>query len=475
MPPPHSDARWPKGDRAVLEPPGPRAPGPIVNAKTYRFIFWPLWFVVVPLVLGYFTVSLLAPGEDFTPTSAFGQVLWWIRDQRVPAMIVFFALYEMLLYRYRHHLPFAAYLGTSARADVPRETRHDFEAAVHLLEETDRILRRNRGAVERSVAAVDREELADAIEDLRDEVERPAFDAGSFATAHERAADLVNKHLGRWRKSEVREYVESIGVAMLVAILLRAFVVEAFKIPSGSMLPTLQIQDHIFVNKLTYGPMIPIVNQRVFSNLPPKRGDIIVFQFPDPNPNAEPQDFIKRTIALEGDVLEVDGGHPIINGWRVPSCRVGTYEFDEGSGFGAKRGELFIEFLGDYSYLTLYEDHGGSGRQGPYRAKKGETWVLGDNRNNSSDSRAWYGGRGGGVPNANIKGRAMFVWLSFGSDANVTWDRIFTNVMGHPRLPKGAPDHLVAGIERCLAQRPEQTLPPPSPPANQPGLPSDEG
>jgi signal peptidase I len=432
-----------------------------VNAKTYRFIFWPLWFVVVPLLLGYFTVTLLAPGEDFVAQSALDQVLWWIRDQRVPAMIVFFALYEMLLYRFRHHLPFAAYLGTSARTDVPREARHDFEAAVHLLEETDRILRRHRLPIERTVPAVDRDELVDSIEELRDEVDRTAFDPAAFTAAFERASERVNKHLGRWRKSEVREYVESIGVAMLVAVLLRAFVVEAFKIPSGSMLPTLQIQDHIFVNKLTYGPMIPFLNYRVFPNLPPKRGDIIVFQFPDPNPNAEAQDFIKRTIALEGDVLEVDGGHPIINGWRVPSCRVGPYEFDEGGHFG--RGDLYVEFLGDYSYLTLYEDHGNSGRQGPYKAKKGETWVLGDNRNNSSDSRAWYGGRGGGVPDANIKGRAMFVWLSFGADASVTWDRIFTNVMGHPRLPKGAPDHLVQGIERCLQKRPAQTLPPPPP------------
>jgi len=464
LPTQRSQAGWTKADRAVLEPPGPKGSSPIVNAKTYRFIFWPLWFVLVPLVLGYFTVTLLAPGEDFIPTSAFDRVLWWIRDQRVPAIIVFFAIYEMILYRVRHHLPFAVFLGTAARADVPRELRHEFESAIALIEETDRILRRHRAAVERTVPAVDREELADAIEDLRDQVDKPEFDATAFQASHEQASTLVGKHLGRWRKSEVREYVESIGVAMLVAILLRAFVVEAFKIPSGSMLPTLQIQDHIFVNKLTYGPVIPFLDYRVLPNLPPKRGDIIVFEFPDPNPHAEKQDFIKRAIAFEGDELLVEGGHPIINGWRVPHCRVGTYQFDEGSGFGAKRGELYMEFLGDYSYLTLFEDHGSTGRQGPYRVKAGETWVLGDNRNNSSDSRAWYGGRGGGVPDANVKGRAMFVWLSFGSNADVTWDRIFTNVMGRPRLPKGAPDDLLQGIERCLSQRPEQTLPPPAKP-----------
>jgi signal peptidase I len=414
----------------------------------------------VPGILGYLTVALLAPSEDFVPTSALERLLWLVRDQRIPAIIVFFAIYEMVLYRYRHQLPFAAYLGSSSRIDVPRELRREFEAAVQLVEESDRILRRNRAAVERHVSAPAREELADAVEALRDEIDRSKFDAQAFTTTHERAAELVHKHLGRWQKSELREYLESIAVAMGVALLLRAFVIEAFKIPSGSMLPTLQIQDHIFVNKLTYGPVVPIAGYRILPRLPPKRGEIIVFEYPDPNPRNERQDFIKRVIALEGDVLEVDAGHPVINGWRVPSCRVGNYEFNEGSSNYEKRGELHIEYLGEYSYLTLYEDIGFTGRQGPYSVKSGETWVLGDNRNNSSDSRAWFGGRGGGVPGANIKGRAMFVWASFGSDTNITWDRIFTNVLGKPRLPKEAPQDLVDGIERCLSRRPAQTLPP---------------
>ena len=92
----------------------------------------------------------------------------------------------------------------------------------------------------------------------------------------------------------------------------------------------------------------------------------------------------------------------------------------------------------------------------------GEVWVLGDNRNNSSDSRAWNGGRGGGVPFELIKGRAMFVWMSFWPDGGINASRLLFNVMGKPTLPKGAPAELVAGIERCLAQRPGVTLPPPS-------------
>ena len=101
-------------------------------------------------------------------------------------------------------------------------------------------------------------------------------------------------------------------------------------------------------------------------------------------------------------------------------------------------------------------------RQGPYKVAPGELWVLGDNRNNSSDSRAWLAGQGDGVPSPNIKGRAMFVWMSFGPDGGVTWDRLFSQVLGKPRLPKGAPAALLENIERCLAQRPpvSQTTPP---------------
>ncbi len=432
-----------------------------MNAKSLRFLFWPLWFVIVPALLGYATVAVLAPSADFTATTLIEQALWWIRDQRVPAMIVFFAIYEMLLYRYRYRLPLAAHLGGDMRSDVPSDMRQEFEDSVRLLEEADRLQRRHRATIERQLSKSSQEELNEALEVLRDEIERPEFAAGPFMSAYERAASLTARQLGRWRKGEVREYVESIAFAMAVALLLRAFVVEAFKIPSGSMVPTLQIQDHIFVNKLSYGPVVPIVNYRILPHLPPKRGDIMVFEYPDPNPEAERQDFIKRAIAFAGDTLEVDNGHPIVNGWRVPSCRVGRYEFNEGAGYGTRHGDLYVEFFGDYSYLTLFEEVGSSGREGPYKVQPGETWVLGDNRNNSSDSRAWNNRRGGGVPDRNIKGRAMFVWLSFGTDAAVTWDRIFTNVLGKPRLPKEAPPELTQAIETCLAQRPAQTFPPP--------------
>jgi signal peptidase I len=265
-------------------------------------------------------------------------------------------------------------------------------------------------------------------------------------------------HLSRWRKSEVREYVEAILMAVAVAFALRAFVVEAFKIPSGSMIPTLMVGDHIFVNKFSYGPAIPYTHSRVWTHMPPHRGDVMVFAFPE-HPE---QDFIKRVIVIPGDKLEARNGHPIINGWEVPSCRVGPWAYpDYDSPVSRHEGDLYVEYLGDESYLTFY-DHASHGfpdeYQGPYFAKEGEVWVMGDNRNNSHDSRMWFGGQGGGVPFDNIRGRALFVWLSV-SDNGLDWSREGVPVMGRPRLPPTA-SGLEPQFEQCLKNRPAVTNPP---------------
>ncbi|MDC0681544.1 signal peptidase I [Sorangium atrum] len=262
-------------------------------------------------------------------------------------------------------------------------------------------------------------------------------------------------------------------LAIAVPLILRAFVVEAFKIPSASMIPTLMVGDHIFVNKFTYGPLIPWTGQRLFPRLPPSRGDVMVFKFPE---NKE-QDFIKRTIAIPGDTLEAINGRPIINGWLVPHCHVGPYHYE------GRQAELFVEYLGDKSYFTLYEKNpdgmmcvesndctlGSTCRggvcgdlQGPFKAAADEAWVMGDNRNNSHDSRSWRGGLGGGVPFENIKGRAMFVWMSFGPGGGIAQDRLFVNVMGDPTLPGSFVASLQTGLDECMRKRPPvtETTPP---------------
>ncbi|HEX9103356.1 MAG TPA: signal peptidase I [Polyangia bacterium] len=142
--------------------------------------------------------------------------------------------------------------------------------------------------------------------------------------------DVLDNNLGFARKSTAREYTESIGVAVLIALFLRAFVVEAFKIPSGSMIPTLQVGDHIFVNKFIYGVRVPFTNIKFgMEYRKPQRGEVIVFIYPK-----EPdKDFIKRIVAVEGDTVEVRDDVVYINGGAVSrqklpgECRY--HDFDE--------------------------------------------------------------------------------------------------------------------------------------------------
>ncbi len=149
-----------------------------------------------------------------------------------------------------------------------------------------------------------------------------------------------------------------------------------YKIPARSMQPTLLVGDHFFTNKFA------------FHSRGPKRGEVIVFRFPgDPS-----YDFVKRTIALGGDSLEVKNGHPWINGWEVPSCTIGKAELPSADGV-SELGEVRLEFLDGEAYLTFFaDDVSQSGLEGPYVVAPNEVWVLGDNRNNSRDSRYWFDG-----------------------------------------------------------------------------------
>jgi signal peptidase I len=418
----------------------------VQQSSFFRAVSWTFWFIAVPLGLAGFAAKLLADGGD-------GMISSFVREQQVPALIVLFTVFEMGLYSLRHRLPGAGAVSSSDQK-LSVEMLQQIEGANHLLDEAERILAKHRSAIEARVNAEARQDLLLGLDRLRASIAAKPFNEASFNQSLASVSEQVDTHLGHWRKSEIREYVESIGAAILVALLLRAVVVEAFKIPSGSMLPTLQIGDHIFVNKFVYGPTVPFTDSRLFSRLPPERGDVIVFEYPDPDVRRERQDFIKRVMAIPGDVLEVDDGHPTINGWPVPRCLAGHYTFRETVDSGEQSGDLYVEFLSGTSYLALYEDDRAEEKQGPYTVKPGEVWVMGDNRHNSSDSRRWLNGRGAGVPFANIKGRAMFVWLPL--------QRLLVNVMGKPQLPASAAPEIVLGIERCLSQAPAEadTFPP---------------
>ena len=427
------------------------------RSRLLRYTYWALWFVVLPIILACLMVWTLTPPSGAEVTGALGWIQSVVRAQPVPVGIVLFTAFEIALWAARHQLPLARHAHAPLRGDVPQHLRGPFERARSLLDEAEMIFAKNDKAVVRDLTGKERERVRGELEALRVQMEAVPFDREAFMAALTRADGEVDVRLGRWRKSEVREYVEAILMAVAVAFALRAFVIEAFKIPSGSMIPTLMVGDHIFVNKFSYGPAIPYTNSRVWTTMPPHRADVMVFAFPE-HPE---QDFIKRVIALPGDKLEAKNGHPIINGWEVPSCRVGSWSYsDYDSPISRHEGDLFVEYLGDESYLTFYDHASGAfpEYQGPFFAKPGEVWVMGDNRNNSHDSRMWFGGQGGGVPFANIRGRALFVWLSV-SDNGVDWSREFAPVMGRPRVPPAARG-LEPQLEQCLKSRPAVTTPP---------------
>jgi signal peptidase I len=430
--------------------------GPIKRSRALRALYWIVWFCALPILAASFVIWGLSPAGGAESSGLVGWLQSLVRSQPVPVGIVLFTVIEVALWAVRHRLPFAKHAQPPLRADLPSRVRVAFERARSLIDEAESILAVHDKAVTRDLTVQERETLRRDIAELREAMEQVPFDEPAFEVALGRADGAIEVRLGRWRKSEVREYAEAIIMAVAVAFGLRAVVIEAFKIPSGSMIPTLMVGDHIFVNKFIYGPAIPFTHSRLWSAMPPKRGDVMVFAFPE-HPE---QDFIKRVIAIEGDKLEARSGRPILNGWEVPNCVVGPWSYEDyDAGVSRHVGDLAVEYLGEETYLTFYDRSSYSQTyQGPFYVKKGEVWVMGDNRNNSHDSRMWFNGQGGGVPYDNIRGRALFVWLSVG-ESGVDWSRFGNSVMGKPTLPPSAKD-LAPAFEQCLKSRPAVTWPP---------------
>ena len=194
-------------------------------------------------------------------------------------------------------------------------------------------------------------------------------------------------------RSRLRENVEAILIAIVIALFIRTFVVQAFKIPSGSMKPTLQIGDHILVNKFSYGIQIPYMGKVIFPVGDPQHGDIVVFKFPvDPR-----KDFIKRVIGAGGDVVEIQDKTVYVNG-KPLNHDVGVYTDPRTIAGSLKPRDNF----------------------GPITVPKGALFVMGDNRDESFDSRFW-----GFVPVRDVSGKAFIIYWSWDSDEfKVRWGRL---------------------------------------------------
>lgn len=219
------------------------------------------------------------------------------------------------------------------------------------------------------------------------------------------------------RKQALWENISSLGLAFLVVFMIRSSVIEAFKIPSGSMIPTLLVGDHIFINKFAYGFKLPFTEWMPFldgpvtliERDPPTRGDIIVFIYP----RDESLYYIKRVVGQPGDVIEMKSKILYVNQKPVPQKDLEGAELDSiratfsDSKLPTAALRVFREELGD-GHLAMIDQSDYRGENfGPITVPADHLFVMGDNRDYSNDSRYW-----GFVPNKNVKGKAMIVWLS---------------------------------------------------------------
>ncbi|MEA3466960.1 MAG: signal peptidase I [Thermodesulfobacteriota bacterium] len=206
---------------------------------------------------------------------------------------------------------------------------------------------------------------------------------------------------GKSEKSVVREYTEAIIIAIILALFIRSFIVQAFKIPSGSMLPTLQIGDHLLVNKFIYGVKIPMTGTVMVPWKSPKRDDIVVFRFP----KDRSIDYIKRVVGVAGDTIELKNKQLYINGEAINSAHAHFSSND-----------------------LIRASKGPRDTMGPVKVPEGTIFVMGDNRDNSYDSRFW-----GFVDLKDVLGKAFILYWSWDLDeplmsvdrfTSIRWGRI---------------------------------------------------
>ena len=220
--------------------------------------------------------------------------------------------------------------------------------------------------------------------------------------------------VGAAKEPVVVEYARSFFPVILLVLVLRSFFYEPFKIPSGSMMPTLLTGDFILVNKFAYGVRLPVLEWELWDLGKPRRGDAAVFRFPsDPS-----LDYIKRIIGLPGDEIAYINKTLAINGKKVDKLPQGRYRGEDRELLQSPI-EVYRERIDAHAFDTL-EQPRKPGLQGVTTVPPGHYFVMGDNRDNSNDSRFW-----GFVPVENLVGRAERVWMSWDSDdLRVRWGRI---------------------------------------------------
>lgn len=210
------------------------------------------------------------------------------------------------------------------------------------------------------------------------------------------------------------EYGRSFFPVILAVFLLRSFLVEPFRIPSGSMLPTLHVGDFILVNKFIYGIRLPVIDKKIIDISSPQHGDVVVFRYP-PDPSI---DYIKRVVGLPGDRIGYYDKVLYVNGEPVTRREAAQTVREDGVEW-----VRVPEQLGNHAYVVQWMPQR-QGPQGEVTVPPGQYFVMGDNRDNSKDSRYW-----GFVPDRNLVGKAFFIWMSWDADRfAIDWRRIGSSI-----------------------------------------------
>jgi signal peptidase I len=250
-----------------------------------------------------------------------------------------------------------------------------------------------------------------------------AVDALIWAPKRKQAAEALSasgdvadeaKMAAALKEPTVVEYAKSFFPVILAVLLLRSFLIEPFRIPSGSMMPTLLVGDFILVNKYKYGIRLPVLNKKVYELGQPERGDVVVFRFPkDPG-----VDYIKRVVGVPGDRVVYRNKTLFINGEKIAQIPQGNY-IGTGSGLSMSGADLRREDLAGVKHDILVVPKI-NGVSSDVVVPEGHYFVMGDNRDNSNDSRYW-----GFVPEKNLVGKAFMIWMNWDSAADgVGWGRI---------------------------------------------------
>ncbi len=316
-----------------------------------------------------------------------------------------------------------------------RKARREAE---ELYDEVEEVMKK-RGASLEKKARGDVTELTQAL--LAALAQR---DAKALSDAVAKLDAAADKHLMKWRKGGALDFAKGFGKALLVALAIRTLLIEPYKIPSGSMVPTLEIGDQIFVNKFIYGVRIPFTHYVPFQIVrPPRRGDVIVFN----NPVNTEKDFIKRVIGVPGDKIEVHGHQLIVNGveqpWTIEAQDYHWWDDPNARGEWLERDDpdLGREALDGQPHYTLRGKIASPFDDNPIVVPEKTVFVMGDNRDHSADSRYNLGEQPPNkvvfVPYGNIKGKAMVIWLSlshggflsgFFGGTGLRTDRLFQEV-----------------------------------------------